>query len=74
MQKKYSFGYDSIPVNMMKALIQISADPLVHIINCSLSNGIFSDQLKIAKVCPVFKSGKKNYYPIIDQYLSYQVF
>ena len=51
MQNKYSSGYDSITVNIMKASIQVIADPLVYIINCSLSNGIFSDQLKIAKVC-----------------------
>ena len=39
--------------------------PLTHIINLSLKTGDFPDQLKIAKVIPLFKSGDRN---CIDNY------
>ena len=32
-------------------------EPLCHVLNLSLSNGYFPDELKIAEVIPVFKSG-----------------
>ena len=42
--------------------------PLSHIINLSLSNGIFPDSLKTSRVCPIFKQGDRketnNYRPI----------
>jgi hypothetical protein len=44
------------------------AEPLSHLINKSFLTGSFPDCLKIAKVCPIFKSGDKhlfsNYRPI----------
>ena len=44
------------------------ADPLVYIINLSISSGIVPDNMKIAKVVPIFKKGNKddvnNYRPI----------
>ena len=65
---KNSFGIDGIPVDIMKSSIYHIADPICSIINSSLETGIFPDALKIAKVCPVFKSGEKdlfqNYRPI----------
>jgi hypothetical protein len=42
---------------------------LTFIINLSLSSGIFPNQMKIAKVRPIFKKGQKqnteNYRPIL---------
>jgi Reverse transcriptase (RNA-dependent DNA polymerase) len=42
--------------------------PLKHILSASFTSGIFPDQLKVAKVVPIFKSGDKlcmnNYRPI----------
>ena len=65
---KRSFGVDLLPVSVMKECIDPIADVLSHIINLSFSNGQFPDELKIAKVCPVFKGGSKssfsNYRPI----------
>ena len=65
---KYSYGVDSVPVNIMKECISPIAEVLSFVINCSFSHGCFPDELKIAKVCPVYKGGTKtsfsNYRPI----------
>ena len=52
----------------MKLSMPYIAKPLSCLINKSLTQGIVPDTLKIARVCPVFKSGDKteftNYRPI----------
>lgn len=60
LQNKSSAGFDDIPVNIMKASISCIAEPISQIINSTFENGTFPDDLKIAKVCPVFKDGEKN--------------
>ena len=61
-------GHDRIPISIIKKSIQIIADPLAHIINLSISHGIVPDQMKIARVIPLFKAGDRslftNYRPI----------
>ena len=61
-------GHDRIPISIIKQSIQIIADPLAHIINLSISHGIVPDQMKIARVIPLFKAGDRslftNYRPI----------
>ena len=61
-------GYDNINVNVVKKIYEELKTPLMHIFNLLLSTGIFPDKLKIAKVSPIFKNGKKdlltNYRPI----------
>ena len=59
-KNKNSAGHDLIPVNVMKATIANIANPISKIINCSFQTGIFPDTLKIARVCPIFKSGEKD--------------
>ncbi|PNF17023.1 hypothetical protein B7P43_G02754 [Cryptotermes secundus] len=53
---------------IVKQCIQFIKKPLTFIFNLSLSSGIFPDQMKIAKVRPIFKKGQKqnitNYRPI----------
>ena len=53
---------------MLKALKVNLSHPLTTIINMSFATGIYPDQLKIAKVIPIFKKGDKllvsNYRPI----------
>ena len=67
-ENKHSSGFDGIPVNILKFSICAIAEPLATLINSSMSNGVFPDSLKTAKVCPVFKDGDKlvfqNYRPI----------
>ena len=60
-------GCDNIHVNVIKAIYEKLKRPLFYIFDQSLKSGIFPDKLKIAKVFPIYKSGKKyvlsNYWP-----------
>ena len=68
MKSKSSCGYDDISSKLLKQTINGIITPLVHIINLSLSSGIFPDKMKIAKVIPIFKANEpekfNNYRPI----------
>ena len=57
---KSSFGVDNIPVSVMKSVIDVIAEPISALVNCSFSTGVVPDPLKIAKVCPVHKGGPTN--------------
>ena len=61
-------GYDNIPTNIIKQSIDLIAEPFTHIINLSINNGIVPDQMKIARVVPIYKSNDRlkfnNYRPI----------
>ena len=73
-KNKISSGYDGIPTNIMKIAIHPVAETISLIINSSLDTGIFPDLLKVAKVCPIFKTVSGINFKITDQYLSCQVF
>ena len=68
LPNKTSSGHDDIPLSILKSSIHCISKPLSMIINNSMSYGIFPDPLKIAKICPIFKSNDKtdvsNYRPI----------
>lgn len=61
-------GHDQIPVKLLKYVRYQIADPLRHIINLSMTCGVFPSELRIATVHPIFKKGEKsefgNYRPI----------
>ena len=61
-------GYDNIHPKIVKHAAYEIGLPLSHIINCSLSHGTFPDQLKMARVIPIYKKGSPcdvcNYRPI----------
>ena len=63
-----SAGYDNIFMSIIKPSTGSISSPLTHIINLSIIHGIVPDDLKIARVIPIFKSGDKalfsNYRPI----------
>ena len=52
-------GYDNIPIGIVKETIDVISDPLCHIINLSITSSVVPDQLKIARVIPIFKTGDK---------------
>ena len=66
---KTSAGHDDISTQVMKIALPHIAPQLCDIINSSFSLGIVPDQMKIAKVYPLFKSGDHslviNYRPIL---------
>ena len=68
MKNKKSSGHDGIDNCLLKSIILSIANPLAHIFNLSLSNGIVPTNTKIAKVIPIFKKGDtletNNYRPI----------
>ena len=60
-------GYDTIPISIIKKSINIISEPLIHIINLSIIHGIVPDEMKIARVIPLFKDDRAvftNYRPV----------
>jgi len=59
-------GYDSIPMSIIKESIQTISETLAHI--TSIAHGIVPDQMKIARVVPLFKAEDQslctNYRPV----------
>jgi hypothetical protein len=63
-----SCGDDSVSPKLLKYNADILTSIFTHIINTSFANGKFPEQLKLAKVIPIFKKNEKylttNYRPI----------
>ena len=61
-------GCDDLPVRMLVDAKEFVSEPLAFIMNLSFPTGIFPDNLKMARVVPIFKKGDKsipgNYRPI----------
>ena len=61
-------GFDDISSNAIIEIYNEIKIPLLNIFYKSIKTGVFSDELKIAKVIPVFKTGEEsllnNYRPI----------
>ena len=68
LSDKKTPDYTGISTNFIKQTICSYINPIFHILNLSLLNGVVPLQFKIAKVIPIFKSGDKasmdNYRPI----------
>ena len=68
LKPKSSMGHDNISTKLLKYSIMHLAMPLTHIFNLSLTSGTVPNNMKIAKVVPIFKSGDNkqfnNYRPI----------
>ena len=66
--KNSSSGWDELQPKIYKPHMELYIKPLTNLINLSIKQGIFPDELKIARVVPIFKSGDKalvsNYRPI----------
>ena len=68
LKREKSPGYDNIPSNVLNEASDIFLTPLKYIFNLSLQQGIFSENLKIAKISPIYKKYEEflltNYRPI----------
>jgi hypothetical protein len=68
LKSKTSQGYDNISTKLTKQIIDEIAETLTHIFNQSFLTGVIPEQLKTAKIIPIYKSGDKtlfnNYRPI----------
>ena len=63
-----AIGFDEIPDFIVKDSIQLTKKTLCFIFNLSITLGLFPDWMKIAKIKPIHKKGRKddmsNYRPI----------
>ena len=62
-------GNDELPTSILKQCTDSNLEPLIHLINLSISLGIVPDELKVARVIPIFKGEEDeqlvhNYRPI----------
>jgi len=61
-------GIDDFSASFLKSNIKYLVAPLTHIINLSITTGVFPEKFKIAKVVPIYKANSKsdvsNYRPI----------
>ena len=61
-------GYDDLQPSIMKMLTKVYIKHLTYLINITIKQGIFPEELKLAKVIPIYKSDDKqltqNYRPI----------
>ena len=55
--KNSSAGCDSIKPITLKAVAEEIAEPLTHVINLSISQGIVPSEMKLGRVVPIFKAG-----------------
>ena len=66
--KNSATGWDEVNAMLLKSMINDIRDPLCHICNMSLEEGIFPSQLKIANVLPLFNAEESfqfnNYRPV----------
>ena len=66
--KEGSSGWDDISASVIKKTYRSFIEPITHILNISITKGIFPNELKVAKVIPLFKSGDtmlfSNYRPV----------
>ena len=63
-----SLGFDKLHVNVIKFLYNEIKATSMHVFRKSIDNGSFHENVKIAKITPIFKAGKKelvtNYRPM----------
>jgi len=68
LKPKSSYGHDGISSKVLKETITNILEPITHIINRSLDTGIVPQDMKIAKIIPIYKSSDKtlpkNYRPV----------
>ena len=54
-----SAGYDEMPASILKKCIDEYITPITYLVNLSIRQGTFQNELKLAKVISIFKSGNQ---------------
>ena len=71
-------GYDEINNKILQLSLNPIIGPLSFLCNRSLTEGVFSSELKLANILPLFKSGEavlfNNYHPVTLLYTLSKVF
>jgi len=61
-------GFDNIPGKLLRLAHQQLSQPLASVINASILQNVFPDEMKCAEVSPIFKKNdkldKKNFRPV----------
>ena len=57
LKRKCATGVDNIPTCYLKDTPHVIAKPITFIINLSLKTGIFTNEFKMARIKPAYKSG-----------------
>ena len=60
LQTNKSSSHDEISFDVIKSCFGSLSKPLLHIFRLSLEEGILPDDLRIAKVTPIFKGDDEN--------------
>ena len=55
-----SASYDEISFNIFKKCVSLLCEPLQYLFNVSIEKRIFPDDLKVAKVTPIYKADDKS--------------
>ena len=53
-------GWDFLSTKIIQSNFEIILEPLTHLLNLSLKNGVFPKELKLAKVIPLHKGNETN--------------
>lgn len=68
LKSKKSSGWDEISMFLLKKCKYELSDPLLHLINSVLLEGVFPDALKLSIIKPLYKKGRRdkvnNYRPV----------
>ena len=68
LSTKDSYGHDGISTQLLKYILDEICKPLTLVVNQCLQTGIFPDNMKLAKLIPIYKkvdsSNMSNYRPI----------
>ena len=72
LQNHKAAGLDVVTGETLTVSLDVICDQLTYRVNESLSSGVFPENLKAAKVVPIYKSGEKAIERIIDPYLFYR--
>ena len=74
LKNKTSRGIDGISNQILKIAKAELLRPITFLVNQMIQTGTYPQQLKIAKVTPIFKANAKEQFSITDRYHYYHLY